>query len=83
MPKYANSNPDAKLAYLNGHFGYYLKCSVSTNALGLVRNVNFYDSSLPMVYDGITPEKGRADRIKYICPKTKKTKINGKTSYFF
>ncbi len=36
---------------------------------------------LPMVYDGITPEKGRADRIKYICPKTKKTKINGKTSY--
>ncbi|HSH35865.1 transposase [Schnuerera sp.] len=173
MPKYANSNPDAKLAYLNGHFGYYLKCTISTNAFGLVRNVNFYDadnnldldlspqdvkdsydskslipaletyfqlhpnfsykyflgdsgfdaddnyaylhqkkimpiinlnprnsqdlpqpgfndvgvplcpydSSLPMVYDGITREKGRADRVKYICPKTKKTKINGKTTY--
>ncbi len=43
MPKFASSNPDAKLTYLNGHFGYFLKCSISTNALGLVRNINFYD----------------------------------------
>lgn len=173
MPKYASSNPDAKLAYLNGHFGYFLKCVFSTNALGFVRNVNFYDTdnnlsldltpqdikdqydakslipsletffqlhpdfsykyflgdagfdaddnyaylyekniipiislnprnssslpqpgfnevgvplcpsdpSLPMVYDGITHEKGRADRIKYLCPKSKKVNINGKTQY--
>jgi len=173
MPKAASSNPDAKLAYLNGHFGYYQKCILSTNALGLVRNVNFYDTdnnlnldltpqdikdeydskslipsletffqlhpnfsykyflgdsgfdaddnyaylhrknimpiinlnprntkdlpqshfneigvplcpydpSLPMAYDGITREKGRADRIKYLCPKTKKTRISGKTTY--
>ena len=39
------------------------------------------DESLPMLYDGITREKGRADRVKYICPKTKKTKVNGKTTY--
>ena len=44
MPKFASSNPDAKLTCLNGHFGYFLKCIISTNALGLVRNVNFYDS---------------------------------------
>ena len=173
MPKHSLSNPDAKLAYLNGHFGYFLKCILSTNALGLVRNVNFYDndnqldkdlrpqdikdsfdakslipalethfqlhpdfsykyflgdsgfdaddnyaylhkknimpiinlnprnspglpepgfnevgiplcpndSSLPMTYDGICKEKGRADRIKYLCPKSKKTTINGKTEY--
>ena len=173
MPKFASSNPDAKLAYLNGHFGYFLKCIVSTNALGLVRNINFYDSnnnleqdlrpqdikdsfdakslipaletffqlhpdftykyflgdsgfdaddnyaylhkktimpiinlnprnssnlaqpefnevgvplcphdpSLPMVYDGIIREKGRADRIKYLCPKSKKTKVSGRTTY--
>jgi hypothetical protein len=173
MPKVASSNPDAKLAYLNGHFGYFQKCIISTNALGVVRNVNFYDSdnsldldltpqdikdqydskslipsletffqlhpnfsykyflgdsgfdaddnyaylhkkaimpiislnprntkdlpqsnfnemgvplcpydsSLPMAYDGITREKGRADRIKYICPKVKKTRISGKTTY--
>lgn len=173
MPKAATANPDAKLTYLNGHFGYFQKCIISTNALGLVRNINFYDSdnnidldlrpddiknlydskslipsletffqlhpnfsykyflgdsgfdaddnyaylhkknimpiialnprntsSLPqpnfnkfgiplcpndscltMVYDGISREKGRADRIKYICPKAKKTKINGRTTY--
>jgi hypothetical protein len=173
MPKYSLSNPDAKLAYLNGHFGYFLKCILSTNALGLVRDVNFfdndntlsndlrpqdvedsfdakslipalethfqihpnfsykyflgdagfdaddnyaylnqknimpiialnprnspnlpqpgfnevgvplcpYDSSLPMVYDGITREKGRADRIKYLCPKSKRVNINGKLQY--
>ncbi len=173
MPKFASSNPDAKLTYLNGHFGYFLKCGISTNALGLVRNVNFYDScnnldqdlrpqdikdsfdakslipsletffqlhpdftykyflgdsgfdaddnyaylhkknimpiininqrnspdlpqpgfnevgvplcpndpSLPMIYDGICKEKGRADRIKYICPKVTKTTINSKTTY--
>lgn len=173
MPKFASSNSDAKLTYLNGHFGYFLKCIVSTNALGLVRNVNFYDSdnnldqdlrtqdikdsfdakslipsletffqlhpkftykyflgdsgfdaddnyaylhkknimpiinlnprnsqelpqpgfndigiplcpydpSLPMVFDGITREDGRADRIKYLCPKSKKVFINGKTQY--
>ena len=41
---FSNTNPDAKLTYLNGHFGYFLNCIVSTNALGLVRNINFYDS---------------------------------------
>lgn len=173
MPKFASSNPDAKLTYLNGHFGYFLKCIISTNALGLVRNVNFYDSdnnldqdlrpqdvkdsfdskslipsletffqlhpdfsykyflgdsgfdaddnyaylhkknimpiinlnprnsqnlhqpgfneigiplcpydpSLPMVYDSITREKGRSDRIKYLCPKTEKVNIKGKLKY--
>ncbi len=39
------------------------------------------DPSLPMVYDGICKEKGRADRIKYLCPKVKKTTINRKTTY--
>ena len=173
MPKAAASNTDAKLAYLNGHFGYYQKCILSTNALGVVRDINFFDStnsleldltpqgikdsfdskslipaletffqvhpnssfkyflgdsgfdaddnyaylhsknimpiininprnssglpqpnfnnlgvplcandnSLPMIYDGIIRGKGRADRIKYICPKTKKTRINGKNTY--
>lgn len=173
MPKHSLANPDAKLAYLNGHFGYFLKCILSTNALGLVRDVNFFhsdntldkdlrpqdikdsfdakslipalethfqlhphfsykyflgdagfdaddnyaylhkkkvmpiislnprnskdlpqpgfneigiplcpnDSTLPMVFDGITREKGRADRIKYLCPKSKKIVVNGKTQY--
>lgn len=173
MPKYASSNNDAKLCYLNGHFGYFQKSVISTNGFGLIRDVNFYDSdnnlsldltpqetkdlydaksliptletffsihpdfeykyflgdagldaddnyaylheksimpiislnprnssdlpqpdfnevgvplcpldpSLPMIYDGISREKGRADRIKYICPKVKKTIVKGKTTY--
>ena len=34
-----------------------------------------------MKFDGITREKGRSDRIKWLCPKSKKTRINGKTQY--
>lgn len=174
MPKVSTANPDAKLTYLNGHFGYYVKTILSTNAFGLVRDINFYDndnvldsdlrpqeikdqydakslipaletffhkhpefsykyflgdsgfdaddnyaylyerqnmipiinlnprnqpklpqpnfnefgvptcpynSNLPMKYDGVIRGKGRADRIKYLCPKVKKTKTNGKTTY--
>ena len=36
MPKHAFSNTDAKLTHLNGHFGYFHKCIISTNALGVV-----------------------------------------------
>lgn len=39
------------------------------------------DSNLPMKFDGITREKGRSMRVKWLCPKSKKTKINGKTKY--
>ena len=39
------------------------------------------DNSLTMKFDGITREKGRADRIKWLCPKSKKARINGKTTY--
>lgn len=170
MPKSASANPDTKLTYLNGHFEYFQKCVVTTNALGIVRNINFYDSnnklelnlspqeikdsydakslipaletyfqlhpnfsynyflgdagfdaddnyaylrkrsimpiislnprsdkslpqpgfneigiplcpydsSLPIIYDGITTEKNRADRIKYICPKALRITSNGK-----
>ena len=44
MPKVSAANPDAKLTYLNGHFGYYIKTILSTNAFGLVRDINFYDN---------------------------------------
>ena len=44
MSKSASSNPNVKLAYLNGHFGYFQKCIISTNALGVVRNINFFNS---------------------------------------
>ncbi len=39
------------------------------------------DSNLPMKFDGITREKGRLMRVKWICPKSKKIEINGETTY--
>lgn len=56
MPKYASSNNDAKLSYLNGHFGYFLKSTISTNGFGLVRDVNFYDSDNNLSLD-LTPRE--------------------------
>ena len=40
-----------------------------------------FDSTLEMKFDGITREKGRSTRLKYICPKSKKCNVNGHTSY--
>ncbi|WP_350343976.1 transposase [Proteinivorax tanatarense] len=37
-----------------------------------------HDSSLKMNYDGVAREKGRADRVKFKCPKSKKKRVNGK-----
>ncbi|WP_243447688.1 transposase [Clostridium tetani] len=39
------------------------------------------DSSIPMNSDGFTREKGRSMRVKWLCPKSKKVRINGKTKY--
>lgn len=39
------------------------------------------DTDLKMKFDGITREKGRALRVKWICPLVKKARINGKTTY--
>ena len=39
------------------------------------------DNSLPMKFDGSSKEKGRSLRLKWICPKSKKKRIKGKTTY--
>lgn len=56
MPKISASNSEAKLTYLNGHFGYYLKAILATNGFGLIRDINFYntDNSLELDY---TPQE--------------------------
>ncbi len=40
-----------------------------------------HDSFLEMKYDGISREKGRPLRIKWLCPKSQKMSVNGKTTY--
>lgn len=49
------------------------------NGLGIPTCPN--DPTLDMKFDGVTREKGRSDRIKYLCPKSKKCKVNGRTAY--
>ena len=39
------------------------------------------DFSLPMKYDGISKEQGRSTRIKWLCPKSSKSKKSRKTHY--
>lgn len=39
------------------------------------------DDSLPMKFDGASKEKGRPLRLKWLCPKSKKQTIKGKTTY--
>ena len=56
MPKFTSSNNDAKLTYLNGHFGYYLKVILSTNGFGLVRDINFYNTDNSLETD-LTPQE--------------------------
>ena len=172
FPKYASSNPEIHLSYLNSHFGFFVKSNIVTDGLGIIRHIDFYDeemnfslnpnsakykydsktlipvlenyfslhpeykykyflgdtgfdssdnyeyliedrnmipiiplnsrnqSNLPkpnfttegiptcpndpkleMKFDGITREKGRSDRIKYICPKSQKCRVNGRMAY--
>lgn len=44
MPKYASSNPDAKILNINGHYCYSIKAAVVTNSLGVVQHISFYDN---------------------------------------
>ena len=45
-PKKSTANPDIKLAFLNSHFGFFLKANVVTNGLGVVRHIDFYDDDM-------------------------------------
>ena len=39
------------------------------------------DDSLPMKFDGLSKEKGRPLRLKWLCPKSKKKAVKGKITY--
>lgn len=43
MPKYTYANPDIKLDFVNGHFGYFYKFGIVTNGLGIPLSINFFD----------------------------------------
>lgn len=43
MPTHAESNPEIKQLYINGHFCYAFKFGIITNGLGIVRSIDFYN----------------------------------------
>ncbi len=56
MPKQSSYNSETKLAYLNGHFGYYQKGILATNGFGLIRDINFYNSDNTLQLN-LTPQE--------------------------
>lgn len=46
MPKYAHANPDIKLNFVNGHFEYFCKLCIITNALSIPLKIHFFDEDL-------------------------------------
>jgi len=58
MPKFSAANPDFKLDFVNGHFGYFYKFGMLTNGLGIPLSIHFFDddfySTLPSDFE--TPE---------------------------
>lgn len=43
MTKSAFANPNIKLDFVNGHFGYFYKFGILTNGLGIPLSINFFD----------------------------------------
>lgn len=43
MPKKSDANFEIKLSYINGHYCCALKTSSTTNALGLIRDFDFFE----------------------------------------
>ena len=58
MPKQSSSNPNIKLDFVNGHFGYFYKFGLLTNGFGIPLHIHFFDdafySSVSSDFD--TPE---------------------------
>jgi hypothetical protein len=43
LPKFANANPDIRLDYANGHFGYFYKYGIVSNGFGVPLHLHFLD----------------------------------------
>jgi len=61
LPKYSSANPDIKLDFINGHYGYFYKFGLLSNALGLPLKLHFFDdkfySLLPSDFKSFEDQK--------------------------
>lgn len=56
MPKNACKNNDLKLAYLCGHFGYYLPAMIITNGIGIIQDIQFPDETQSFIENKMPDE---------------------------
>lgn len=45
LPKQSSTNPEIKLDYVNGHYGYFYKFGILSNGLGLPLKLHFFDDN--------------------------------------
>jgi hypothetical protein len=59
MPKYSETNPNIKLDFVNGHFGYFYKFGILTNGFGIPLRIHFFDEEFysTVKCDFDTPEE--------------------------
>lgn len=57
MPTSAASNREVKQQYVNGHFCYAYKFGITTNGLGIVRSIDFYNKDYMNAHPDIIVEK--------------------------
>ena len=58
MPKHSDANPDIRLDFVNGHFGYFYKFGIVTNCFGIPLKIHFFDGNFYSSFkeDSETPE---------------------------
>lgn len=57
MPGASQTNPDARLQYINGHFCYALKAGIVTNGLGIPRHISVFDDDFRKKHPEIVEKK--------------------------
>jgi len=61
LPKVSSANPEIKLDYVNGHYGYFYKFGLLSNGLGLPLKLHFFNedfySSLDNEYESFEDQK--------------------------
>lgn len=57
MPSQAESSPDAKQMYINGHFCYADKLAIITNGLGIIRHIAFFDEEFKSHHPDLVIDK--------------------------
>lgn len=62
MPKFSECNPNIKLDFVNGHFGYFYKFGILTNGFGIPLHIHFFDEEF---YSSITTDFDTPEEQKY------------------